>query len=81
VVALLEDTRIPFEDGEWVLFTEVKGMTELNGQEKKIKILSHYTFSIDDTTGLSPYISGGYVTQVKKPSTITFVSLQLDTQP
>ncbi len=74
-MAVLEDAKIPFEDGEYVTFTEVKGMTQLNGTEHKIKLLSNYTFSIDDTTKFSAYTAGGYVTQVKKPVSIAFVTL------
>jgi ubiquitin-activating enzyme E1 len=48
-------------------------MTELNGKTKKIERRTQYTFTIDDTTGLSPYISGGYVTQIKNLTTISFV--------
>lgn len=34
-----------------------------------------YTFSIGDTSGLSPYIRGGIATQVKMPETLQFVRL------
>lgn len=71
----MDETRIPFEDGETVVFSDLKGMTELNGQQRKIKILGPYTFSIeDDTTSYHRYITGGYVTQVKLPRTLTFVN-------
>lgn len=51
-------------------------MTELNGCEpKKIKVLGPYTFSIGDTSGLSSYVRGGIVTQVKMPKLIAFKSL------
>ena len=33
-----------------------------------------YTFSIGDTQGLSDYVRGGIVTQVKTPKKLTFVS-------
>jgi ubiquitin-activating enzyme E1 len=76
VVTVLDEHRIPFEDGDWVTFSEVQGMTQLNGSERQIKILSPYTFSIEDTTGYSPYKTGGHVTQVKKPARLNFVSLK-----
>jgi len=77
IVSILDDARIPFEDGEWVTFSEIQGMTELNGSEpRKIKILSNYTFSIEDTTKYTPYQNGGYVIQVKKPVTVSFASLK-----
>jgi len=77
IVTVVDDHRIPFEDGEWVTFSEIQGMTELNGsQPRKIKLLSQYTFSIENTTDYSPYKGGGYVTQVKQPSKIQFLSLR-----
>ena len=50
-------------------------MTELNGcQPREIKVLGPYTFSIGDTTGLSDYVRGGIVSQVKMPTKTSFVS-------
>lgn len=64
------------EDGDFVTFAEVKGMTELNGCEpRKITVKGPYTFTIGDTSGLSDYASGGLFTQVKMPKVIEFVSL------
>lgn len=51
VVTCLDDTRHGMEDGDYVTFSEVQGMTELNGCEPiKIKVLGPYTFSIGDTS-------------------------------
>jgi ubiquitin-activating enzyme E1 len=51
-------------------------MTELNGCEPiKIKVLGPYTFSIGNTTGFSDYVTGGVVTQVKMPITMSFKPL------
>jgi ubiquitin-activating enzyme E1 len=75
VVTTLEESRHGFEDGHYIVFNEVKGMTELNGKEFKIKVLGPYTFSIGDTTGFSKYASGGIVTEVKKPKYIDFKSI------
>ena len=50
-------------------------MTELNAcAPRKIEVKGPYTFSIGDTTGLSEYVSGGIVTQVKMPQVTNFVS-------
>ena len=50
-------------------------MTELNGcAPRKIKVLGPYTFSIGDTSGMSDYVRGGIVTQVKMPQKVSFVS-------
>lgn len=76
VVTCLDENRHGFEDGDYVTFSEVEGMTELNGCEpRKIKVLGPYTFSVGDTTSFSTYIRGGIVTQVKMPKTVTFKSL------
>ncbi|CAK1580668.1 unnamed protein product [Parnassius mnemosyne] len=77
VVTCLDDTRHGLEDGDYVTFSEVQGMTELNGCEpRKIKVLGPYTFSIGDTTNFSKYIRGGIVTQVKMPKKISFKPLK-----
>ncbi|XP_043258430.1 ubiquitin-like modifier-activating enzyme 1 [Colletes gigas] len=76
VVTCLDDTRHGMEDGDYVTFSEVQGMTELNGCEPiKIKVLGPYTFSIGDTSKYSEYIRGGIVTEVKMPKTLRFSSL------
>jgi len=72
VVTALDETRHGLEDGDVVKFTEVKGMTEINEQMFKIKVLGPYTFSIGDTTGFSQYESGGVVVQVKQPKVVNF---------
>lgn len=74
-VTTLDEQRHGFEDDMYVTFSEVKGMTEVNGAEFKIKVLGPYTFSIGDTTNFNKYIRGGYVHQVKKPKTINFKSI------
>ncbi|KAJ8722337.1 hypothetical protein PYW08_004739 [Mythimna loreyi] len=77
VVTCLDDTRHGLEDGDYVTFSEIQGMSELNGCEpRKIKVLGPYTFSIGDTTTFSKYIRGGIVTQVKMPKKIQFKSLK-----
>ncbi|XP_038220786.1 ubiquitin-like modifier-activating enzyme 1 [Zerene cesonia] len=76
VVTCLDDTRHGLEDGDYVTFSEVQGMTELNGCEpRKIKVLGPYTFSIGDTTNFSKYFRGGIVTQVKMPKKLNFKPL------
>ncbi|XP_034942193.1 ubiquitin-like modifier-activating enzyme 1 [Chelonus insularis] len=76
VVTCLDDTRHGMEDGDYVTFSEIQGMIELNGCEpKKIKVLGPYTFAIGDTSSYSEYERGGIVTQVKMPKTLTFKPL------
>uniref|UniRef100_A0A8C9TE48 E1 ubiquitin-activating enzyme n=1 Tax=Scleropages formosus TaxID=113540 RepID=A0A8C9TE48_SCLFO len=75
LVTCLDEARHGFETGDYVTFTEVQGMTELNGcQPIEIKVLGPYTFSICDTSSFSEYIRGGIVSQVKMPKKIAFVS-------
>ncbi|PVD24234.1 hypothetical protein C0Q70_14704 [Pomacea canaliculata] len=77
VVATVDETKHGLEDGDYVTFSEVQGMVELNGCKPiKIKVLGPYTFSIGDTRGYSNYIRGGNVVQVKMPRTLNFKSIQ-----
>ncbi|RWS31670.1 hypothetical protein B4U80_01161 [Leptotrombidium deliense] len=77
VVTCLDETRHGFEDGDYVTFSEIQGMTELNGCEpRKIRVLGPYTFSIGDTSNFEDYVRGGVVTQVKMPKLINFKSMR-----
>ncbi|XP_076333609.1 ubiquitin-like activating enzyme 1 isoform X3 [Tachypleus tridentatus] len=77
LVTCLEESRHGFEDGDYVKFSELLGMVELNDSEpKKVKVLGPYTFSIGDTSNLSDYVRGGVATQVKMPKSINFKSLR-----
>lgn len=76
LVTCLDETRHGLEDGDFVTFSEVQGMTELNACEpRKVTVKGPYTFTIGDTTGLGDYIRGGIFTQVKMPKILEFVSL------
>ncbi|MBN3291066.1 UBA1 enzyme, partial [Polypterus senegalus] len=76
VVTCLDEARHGFESGDYVTFTEIQGMTELNNCDPvQIKVLGPYTFSICDTSSFSDYVRGGIVTQVKMPKKIHFKSL------
>ncbi|XP_075691127.1 ubiquitin-like modifier-activating enzyme 1 isoform X1 [Rhinoderma darwinii] len=77
VVTCLDEARHGFESGDYVTFTELQGMTELNNSDPvEIKVLGPYTFSICDTTKFSDYIRGGIVSQVKMPKKISFKPLK-----
>ncbi|KAH9482413.1 Ubiquitin-activating enzyme E1 1 [Psilocybe cubensis] len=77
VVTCLDETRHGLEDGDFVTFSEVQGMTELNGCEpRKITVKGPYTFSIGDTSSLGDYKTGGIFTQVKMPKILNFKSLR-----
>ena len=56
-------------------FSEVQGMTELNGCEpRKVTVKGPYTFASGDTSSLTEYKSGGIFTQVKMPKILDFAS-------
>jgi len=77
VVTCMDESRHGLEDGDYVIFQEVQGMTEINGcKPKKITVLGPYTFSIGDTTSYSDYIKGGIATQVKMPKKLCFKSFK-----
>ncbi|XP_065509365.1 LOW QUALITY PROTEIN: ubiquitin-like modifier-activating enzyme 1 [Caloenas nicobarica] len=76
-VTCLDDARHGFETGDFVTFTEVEGMEELNHcGPLEIRVLGPYTFSVGDTSGFSDYERGGIVTQVKMPKRIRFKRLR-----
>jgi ubiquitin-activating enzyme E1 len=73
LVSALDETRHGLEDGDWVTFSEVKGMEGLNGcAPRKIEVKGPYTFSIGDVSGLGAYQGGGQYIQVKMPKIIDF---------
>jgi ubiquitin-activating enzyme E1 len=73
-VTCLDETRHGLEDGDFVTFSEVQGMSELNGCEpRKVSVKGPYTFTIGDTSNLGGYKAGGVFTQVKMPKIIDFV--------
>lgn len=78
LVACIDDERLEFQDGDLVIFSEVRGMTELNdGKARKIKSARPYSFTIeDDTTEYAAYERGGIVTQVKEPKVLKFNPLR-----
>ncbi|EKM59140.1 uncharacterized protein PHACADRAFT_249384 [Phanerochaete carnosa HHB-10118-sp] len=77
LVTCLDETRHGLEDGDFVTFSEVQGMTELNGCEpRKVSVKGPYTFSIGDTSNFGGYKLGGIFTQVKMPKILEFKSLR-----
>ncbi|KAF8631275.1 hypothetical protein AX15_002601 [Amanita polypyramis BW_CC] len=78
LVTCLDETRHGLEDGDFVTFTEVQGMIELNKCEpRKITVKGPYTFTIGDTSNFGDYKTGGIFTQVKMPKIIEFKSLRV----
>ncbi|KAF0908590.1 hypothetical protein E2562_026638 [Oryza meyeriana var. granulata] len=78
MVSCVDDERLEFQDGDFVVFSEVQGMSKLNdGKPRKIKNARPFSFSIEeDTTKCGMYTKGGIVTQVKEPKILRFKSLR-----
>lgn len=75
IVTCIDETKHGFQDGDYVTFSEVQGMTELNGcPPRKINVIGDFTFSIGDTTNMGDYTRGGIATQVKMPIALNFNS-------
>ncbi|CAF3464770.1 unnamed protein product [Rotaria sp. Silwood1] len=75
VVFMSMDARHGFEEGSYVTFHGVQGMTEVNEHEFKISVPSPFTITIGDTRKFGIYEGGGTVIEVKKPHEIKFKSL------
>lgn len=80
VVTCLDEQRHDFETGDYVSFSEVRGMDGLNdSKSRRIKVLGPYTFSLqdsDDILDMGDYVRGGYVTEVKMPVKTSFKPLE-----
>lgn len=78
IVSCVEDERLEFQDGDLVVFTEIKGMTELNdGKPRRIKNARSYGFVLEeDTTNFGVYEKGGIVTEVKQSKVLHFKPLK-----
>ena len=77
VVNVHEDKRHSYQDGDFVKFTEVEGMTQLNDIEHiEIYDTKAYSFRLKlDTTNFGAYARQGIVEDIKVPSKISFHSL------
>ncbi|XP_053455924.1 ubiquitin-like modifier-activating enzyme 7 isoform X2 [Nycticebus coucang] len=60
-----------FHDEDWVTFSGIEGMIELNGcAPRSIHVRKDGSLEIGDTTTFSCYLRGGTVTEVKRPKTV-----------
>ncbi|KAL4807699.1 hypothetical protein BDV18DRAFT_135854 [Aspergillus unguis] len=76
LVSALDETRHGLEDGDFVTFTEVKGLDGLNNSApRKITVKGPYSFTIGDVSDLGTYQGGGQFTQVKMPKFVDFQPL------
>lgn len=77
-VTIHEDKRHTYQDGDFVTFTEVEGMTELN-EAGPIEIYDTTAHSFRlriDTTDFGAYTRQGLVEDYKMPKAINFHSLE-----
>lgn len=78
VVRLHEDHRHIYQVGDYVVFREVEGMTQLNGT-KPIKVIDTTVFTITleiDSSNFGNYTRQGVVENVKVPKAVKFHSWQ-----
>ncbi|CAD8055043.1 unnamed protein product [Paramecium sonneborni] len=71
-----QNQKHKFQDGDYIIFKEVQGMSEINDQVFKITVVSPYSFSIGDTSKFSSYERNGIAIQVKIPEKISFKSFK-----
>ncbi|XP_054694736.1 ubiquitin-like modifier-activating enzyme 7 isoform X1 [Grus americana] len=65
-----------FCDGDFVTFSGVEGMTELNGREPiPVRVLDEFRLEISDTSSFSPYRCGGLVSEVRLPEVHSYEPL------
>ncbi|XP_062349731.1 ubiquitin-like modifier-activating enzyme 6 [Cinclus cinclus] len=76
IVTCLENHPHRLETGQFLTFREVNGMSCLNGSTHQITVVSPYSFSIGDTSGMEPYLHGGIAMQVKMPKMCYFEQLE-----
>ena len=78
IVTVHDDKRHSFHDDTYIQFTEVQGMTEINGTEPiAISVIDGFSFKLKlDTTGFGKYIREGLVADVKVPKKHKFNSLR-----
>ena len=73
VVSCVDDERLEFQDGDVVVFSEVKGMEGINGKALKVKGCKAHSFEVEeDLSAYGAYKIGGMVVQEKQPKTLAF---------
>jgi len=76
-VHVISGEQHDLNDGDVVRFSGVEGMTEINGKEAKVTVVSPFSFKIDiDTTNFTPYSDRGRISEIKQPKHFDFVSLE-----
>ena len=77
MVKTVADEPHGLEEGMFIQFREVKGMLEINGDQKwqVLKTVNKSSFLIGDTSKFSKYESGGIATEVKVPFKKSYVHI------
>jgi ubiquitin-activating enzyme E1 len=78
IINVHEDKRHKFQDGDYVTFKEVQGMTELNSlPPTEVTVINGFSFKVNvDSTKFGEYTREGLVENVKVPKKITYHSLK-----
>ena len=85
VVSSLEHHMHGLEEGDYIKFTEVQGLTEINyvsgSQEyihhvKRVNTPYQFVIGTDSSSWTGEYKTGGLVTQVKVPTTMHFLPMR-----
>ena len=78
IVRIQDGKRHPFQDGDYVKFSEVQGMTEVNSlPPTKVTSIDGQSFKVHvDGTKFSCYDREGLVESVKMPKQTSFHSLK-----
>eukprot|EP00003_Mantamonas_plastica_P033310 TRINITY_DN944_c0_g1_i8.p1 TRINITY_DN944_c0_g1~~TRINITY_DN944_c0_g1_i8.p1 ORF type:complete len:1082 (+),score=421.96 TRINITY_DN944_c0_g1_i8:96-3248(+) len=77
LISCVDDHRHGLETGMVVEITDVRGIPEINGKQYTVTFNDIFSFYIDlDTSSLGKYETGGWVKEVKQPTTLNFKSLQ-----
>uniref|UniRef100_A0A6N2L9B9 Ubiquitin-activating enzyme E1 FCCH domain-containing protein n=1 Tax=Salix viminalis TaxID=40686 RepID=A0A6N2L9B9_SALVM len=81
LVLCVGDERLEFLYWDLVVFSRVKGITEVkDGKTRKIKNARQYPFNLEDSTSFATYEKGGIVTQVKHPKVLSYKPLREATE-
>ena len=64
--------KLDMGDGNYVLFKNVEGMTEVNDKEFQIYLENTESFKIGDTSNFGEYKKGGMIYEIKKPKNMIF---------
>eukprot|EP01124_Arcella_intermedia_P015654 TRINITY_DN22201_c0_g2_i1.p1 TRINITY_DN22201_c0_g2~~TRINITY_DN22201_c0_g2_i1.p1 ORF type:complete len:1036 (-),score=250.99 TRINITY_DN22201_c0_g2_i1:26-2947(-) len=75
LVTCVQGERHNFESDQFVIFSEVEGMTELNGTTHQITVDTPFSFRIGDTRGFSAHTRGGLAKQRRTVQKISFKTL------